>query len=65
MPHITLLTFDNCLASGVTGLMDVFNIANQLWQMTEQAETRLFEWRLVSATGEPVLSSVALPFYIM
>jgi transcriptional regulator GlxA family with amidase domain len=64
MPHITLLTFDNCLASGVTGLMDVFNIANQLWQMTEQAETRLFEWRLVSATGEPVLSSVALPLAV-
>jgi transcriptional regulator GlxA family with amidase domain len=64
MPQITLLTFDNCLASGVTGLMDVFNIANQLWQLTQEVETPLFSWRLVSASGEAVQSSVRLPFAV-
>lgn len=64
MPRITLLTFDNCLASGVTGLLDVFNIANQIWQRTQNVQTSLFEWRLVSATGKPVQSSVVLPLAV-
>lgn len=64
MPQITLLTFDNCLASGVTGLLDVFNIANQLWQLTQHVETPMFTWRLVSASGESVRSSVGLPLAV-
>ncbi len=64
MPQITILAIDNCLASGVTGLMDVFNIANQIWQLTQKVETSLFSWRLVSTTGQPVRSSVGLPLAV-
>ena len=60
MPKITILTFDNCLASGVTGLMDVFNIANQVWQLTQGIQEKLFTWQLVSADGQAVRSSVGL-----
>lgn len=64
MAKIAILAFDNCLASGVTGLMDVFNIANQIWQMTQNVETVLFEWQLLSANGEPVTSSIGLPLAV-
>jgi transcriptional regulator GlxA family with amidase domain len=64
MAKITILAFDNCLASGVTGLMDVFNIANQIWQMTQNVKTVLFEWQFLSVDGNPVQSSIGLPLAV-
>lgn len=51
MPNISILAFDNCLASGVTGLMDVFNIADQL-QVSQRTLVRRFQ----QATGEGPLA---------
>lgn len=64
MPNFTILTFDNCLASGVTGVMDVFNIANQIWQLTQHTQETLFSWQLVSVDGKAVRSSVGLPLAV-
>lgn len=60
MPDVTILAFDNCLASGVTGLMDVLAIANQLWRLTQDGAEPLFTWQLCSADGQAVLSSSGL-----
>lgn len=54
---ITFLAADGCLSSGITGLLDMFSIAN-LWQtfLTGRAEP-LFETEIVTLGGRPVLSS--------
>ena len=57
MPHITLLAFKDCAASGVFGVIDAFGIANryhpQLNRDADGAPT-LFSWDIVSIDGKPV-----------
>lgn len=55
MAKITFWAGDNCLFSGISGLMDAFSIAN-LWQraMVPEDKDPLFECRLVTSGGKPV-----------
>ncbi|MFQ5617299.1 MAG: GlxA family transcriptional regulator [Anaerolineales bacterium] len=57
---MTVLVFDDCYASGVTGPIDVFHIANQLWVHHHGAGEPLFRWRLVSPDGASVRTSTGL-----
>ena len=52
--HITLLAFDQCYTSGITSLLDVFHVANRLWQRRQPDARPIFRWRVVSPDGEPV-----------
>jgi len=54
---ITFLVAENCLASGISGLIDTFTIAN-LWQMELTGSREpLFTTELVSVDGKPVVSN--------
>lgn len=54
---ITFLAAEGCLSSGITGLLDMFSIAN-MWQasLTGNPEP-LFDSEIVTLGGKPVLSS--------
>lgn len=55
---VTLLALNDCLSSGITGIVDTFNIANILWMTSpENAGVPLFKTEIVSVTGEPVVTS--------
>lgn len=57
MPHITLLAFQDCAASGIYGPIDAFGIANRYYHQLGQETTErfpLFSWDIVSIDGEPV-----------
>ncbi len=61
MKTIALLVTRECYLSGITGPIDLFNIANQHWQYhTEDATEPLFQWRLLSLDGEAVTSSCGI-----
>jgi len=55
MAKITFWAGDNCLFSGISGLMDAFSIAN-LWHqaMVPEEKEPLFDCRLVTTGGKPV-----------
>jgi len=63
MAKITFWAGNNCLFSGISGLMDAFSIAN-LWHaaMVPQAQGPLFECRLVSSDGKPVQAYGGIAF---
>lgn len=52
--HITLLAFDQCYTSGITSMLDLFHIANRLWQRRQPDAGPIFDWRVVSPNGRPV-----------
>lgn len=55
---VSLLALNDCLSSGITGIVDTFNIANILWMTSpENAGVPLFKTEIVSVTGEPVVTS--------
>ncbi len=57
MPHITLLAFENCAASGIYGPIDAFGIANRYYHQLDQALSpagSLFSWDIVSLDGKSV-----------
>lgn len=58
--HITLLAFDQCYTSGVTSLLDVFHVANRLWQRREPEAGPIFDWQVVSPDGQPVITTSRL-----
>ncbi len=54
---ITFIAAENCLASGIAGLLDMFAIAN-MWQASLSGGSEpLFATEIVSADGRPMLSS--------
>ncbi len=61
MKNIYILIADNCLASSVTGPMDLFNIANTIWfrQAGLEAEP-LFNVELISVDAQPVTTAGGL-----
>ena len=63
MARITFWAGDNCLFSGISGLMDAFSIAN-LWHraMDPQADDPLFETRVVTTDGKPVRAYGGIEF---
>lgn len=55
---ISLLALNDCLSSGITGIVDTFNIANILWMTSpENTGAPLFNTEIVSVTGEPVVTN--------
>ena len=61
MTRIAILLFDNCMASSVTGPLDLFQISNTVWRRFDAAaEGRLFDCQLVSLDGQPVRCSSGL-----
>ena len=57
MHHIRLWVYDDILASGVSGPIDVFTVANIIWARRRGRERRtgaLFDWRVESLDGKPV-----------
>jgi transcriptional regulator GlxA family with amidase domain len=63
MAKITFWAGENCLFSGITGLMDAFSIAN-LWHraMVPQATGPLFDCQVVTTDGKPVRAYGGLAF---
>ena len=59
MKTIDILIYDGCVASNVTGPIDLFNIANAYWQhiSTEEEQQDLFRWRLISQGKRSIVSS--------
>lgn len=61
MKNVAVLVFDKCMASSVTGPVDLFNICNTIWaQYDPAAAGKLFSCQLVSLDGQPVISSSGL-----
>lgn len=58
--HITLLAFDHCYTSGVTSMLDVFHVANRLWQRRQPDAGPIFSWSVVSPDGKPVQTTSRL-----
>jgi len=52
--HITLLAFDECLASAVIGAKDLFGAANMIAAQLDARAAVPFQTRLVSPDGAPV-----------
>jgi len=58
MKNIYILIADNCLATSVTGPMDMFNIANTIWAREAGVHAEpMFKVDLVSLNGQAVTSS--------
>ena len=65
MPTIQLWVYDECLASAVSGPLDVLATANTVWkQLHPGAGQALFRWRVMSLDGNPVLSGPRLPVIV-
>ena len=60
MPHVAILTLDNCYASSVTGFADILQVANSHLRRERAPSSALFDWRFVSLSGEPVRASNGL-----
>ena len=54
MKEVIVLAFNNCLSSGIFGVLDVFEICNDFWKRQEGKECNFFEVKLVTADGDPV-----------
>ncbi len=54
---ITFLAAENCLSSGLTGLIDTFTIANRWYTQLTGITEPLFTTEIVSGDGRPVLCS--------
>src|SRR5438876_2722 len=52
--HITLLAFDDCLASAVIGTKDLFGAANMIAAQLDARAVVPFQTHLVSSDGAPV-----------
>ena len=57
MPDVAVFAIDDILATGVTGPLEAFNIANVQADVLGLPEHQRFTWRVVSVDGKPVRSS--------
>ena len=55
--RITVLALENCLASAVTGPLDVLHTANLVASRMSVPKQPLFEWRVASIDGQAVRAS--------
>jgi transcriptional regulator GlxA family with amidase domain len=60
MIRVALLAFEDCFASGVTGIADVLMAANHLVRKDFGKDARCFDWCFVSADGASVIASNGL-----
>lgn len=57
MPNVAVFAIDDILATGVTGPLEVFNIANVQADVLGVPAEQRFSWSVVSVDGKPVRSS--------
>lgn len=57
MPSVAVFAFDDIMATGVTGPMEMLNIANIQADLAGLPEDQRFRWAAVSMDGKPVRSS--------
>lgn len=57
MPNVTIFAFDDVMATGVTGPIEMLNIANIQADIAGLPAERRFSWTVVSLDGKPVRSS--------
>jgi transcriptional regulator GlxA family with amidase domain len=57
MPNVTVFAVDDILATGVTGPLEAFNIANVQADVLGLPAHQRFSWTVVSIDGKPVRSS--------
>lgn len=57
MPNVTVFAMDNILATGVTGPIEVLNIANIQADIAGIPADQRFSWQIISVDGKPVRSS--------
>ncbi|PKF56396.1 hypothetical protein CW748_10615 [Alteromonadales bacterium alter-6D02] len=63
MKTVAIIIFDHCMASSITGPMDLFNICNSVHRYYSATDTfNLFNVELVSVTDQDVISSSGLTF---
>jgi transcriptional regulator GlxA family with amidase domain len=60
MPSVALLTLEGCYASSLTGLMDIFQVANAHARKQFGEHIEPFEWQFVSPSGGAVKVSGGL-----
>lgn len=62
MPYkLSVFAYDGCFVSGISGPLDVFNIANTHHRVLEgDAASPLFSWKIYSPDGKPVRTSTGL-----
>lgn len=57
MPSVAVFAIDDILATGVTGPLEAFNIANVQADVLNLDPAKRFTWKVVSVDGKPVRSS--------
>src|SRR5690606_41864344 len=57
MPNVTIFAMDDILATGVTGPIEVLNIANIQAGLAGAPPEQRFSWQVISVDGEPVRGS--------
>jgi transcriptional regulator GlxA family with amidase domain len=62
MPSVALITIEGCYASSLTGLMDLFRVANAHARKHLGDHVRAIEWRYVSLKGGPIEIGDGLTF---
>ncbi|OGB23644.1 MAG: hypothetical protein A3I66_24330 [Burkholderiales bacterium RIFCSPLOWO2_02_FULL_57_36] len=60
MRLITIWVFEQSIASGIAGPIDVFLTANIVWAQRNKQAAPLFSWRLESVDGKPVHTASGL-----
>jgi len=60
LPKIYIFIQDQCAASGVAGPVDVFNTANLLIENIAGPDAEKLSWKMVSANGEPVSTTLGV-----
>jgi len=64
MKRVTILAVEGCMSSGVTGLLDVFSIANTYWALVHPKDTfPFFDVEIVTITGKEVSSFNQFPVF--
>jgi transcriptional regulator GlxA family with amidase domain len=57
MPNVTVFAMDNILATGITGPIEILNIANIQADIAGTPVNQRFHWQVISVDGKPVRSS--------
>ena len=57
MPNVTVFAMDDILATGVTGPIEVLNIANIQADLAGAPPEQRFTWQVISVDGKPIRSS--------
>lgn len=64
MAKISILAAEDCVSSGITGVIDFLAIANMWWKIIHNSNPfPLFESEIITADGKPVFATGGIPLY--